>query len=70
MKKLTTEEIKRASKLAVRGYHIPKGYTEESWEGAKLACRRAVDEYVLNPVRNKVAIREAAKIIKRAKEKK
>ena len=62
MKKLTTEEIKRASKLAVKGYHPPKGYTEETWEAAKLACRRAIDEYVLNTVRNKMEIKESIRL--------
>ena len=69
MKKLTTEQIKGASKLAVRGMHTPQGWNDESWEAAKLACRQAVEEYVLNPVRNKVdiqkTIKEAEKAAKR-----
>ena len=69
MKKLTTEEIKRASKLAVKDYHTPTGWSEESWEAVKLACRRAVDEYELNDKRNAAdihtALKEAEKAAKR-----
>ncbi len=69
MKKLTTEQIKQASKLAAKDYHTPKGWSDESWEATKLACRQAIDEYELNTVRNKVdiqkAIKEAEKVAKR-----
>ena len=67
--KLTTEQIKQASKLAIKGMHTPKGWSEEAWEAAKVACIRAVEGYVLNPVRNKIdiqkTIKEAEKVAKR-----
>lgn len=67
---LSKEQIKKDSEKAVKGMHPPAGFNYEAWESAKLACRRAVDEYVLNPVRHKKDIeqanREAEKIIKRA----
>ena len=70
MMKLTTEDIKRASKLAAKDYHTPKGWSDESWEATKLACRRVVDEYELNPVKNKVEISQAIKEAEKAVKKK
>ncbi|KKL71287.1 hypothetical protein LCGC14_2096420 [marine sediment metagenome] len=69
-KKLTTEQIKKSSEIAVRGFRIPKGWSEEAWLAATRACISAKEEYVLNSVRNKVSIHEALKIAEKAAKRK
>lgn len=69
MKKLTTEEIKRASKIAVKGYHTPKGFSKGTWEHNMGVCNRIGVDYVPNAIRNKVdiqrALRESVKAMKK-----
>ena len=67
---LTKEQIKRASKIAVKGYHVPVGWSEDDWEDRKERCRRAKEEFVPNFVRNQVDIKEAIKLAEKAAKKK
>ena len=66
---LSKEQIKKSSEIAVKGMHPPAGWNYEAWESAKLACRQAVEEYVLNPVRNKVDIQKTLKEAEKAAKK-
>ncbi len=65
---LSKEQIKRASKKAVEGFHIPRGFSKETWEHNMLMCIKAKEEFVPNYIRNRMEISaaqaEAAKLIK------
>ncbi len=60
--KLTTEQIKKSSEIAMKGYHVPAGWSEADWEYRKERCRKAKSEFVPNAVRNEVDIKEANKL--------
>ena len=58
--KLTTEQIKKSSKIAARGFHIPQGFSKEIWEHNMLMCIRA-ELFVPNEIRNAAEIKEKNK---------
>lgn len=66
---LTTEQIKRASKIAMKGYHVPATWSEATWEYCKMMCRRT-KEFVPNAIQNAASIKEAIKIAEKAARKK
>ena len=66
--KITREQIKRASEIAEKDYHIPLTWSKETWESSMGQSNRAIKEFVPNAERNKVSILEAIK--KAEKEKK
>ena len=58
--KLTTEQIKKSSAKAVRGFHIPQGWSKGVWEHNMLMCIRT-ELFVTNAIRNAVEKKEAIK---------
>lgn len=41
---LTSEQIKRASEIAVKGFHIPAGFSEHTWYAEMTACNIAASQ--------------------------
>ena len=64
--KLTTEQIKKDSAKAAKNFHIPQGWSKETWEHNMLMCIRT-ELFEPNAIRNQVEIKATIKLAERKK---